>query len=146
MKRISSHVDGGPSQSHENNKVEVFNVGELVDGEIEVLRFFKLKKLEKGRESRIVTVISSASSDDTTEERDDTINNPSVGETKLRACDDTNTIHSMTDETQSTYTDETQSTYTDETKSTCTYETKSTSAYHLLCNALCQEHDCSKTA
>lgn len=97
MNRLTSHVNNGcPIES-----VEVFNVGELVDGEIEVLRFFKLTELEKGEGSRIVTVISSASTDDTTEERDDTINNPSVGDTKLRAYDDTNSIHSMTGETQS---------------------------------------------
>ena len=116
MNRLTSHVnDGCPiestkGQDHENT-VEVFNVGELVDGEIEVLRFFKLTELEKGKGSRIVTVISSASSDDTTEERDDTINNPSVGDTKLRAYYDTNnTIHSMTGETQSTSTYETKCT------------------------------------
>lgn len=129
MNRLTSHVNNGcPIES-----VEVFNVGELVDGEIEVLRFFKLTELEKGEGSRIVTVISSASTDDPTEERDDMINNPSVGDTKLRAYDDTNTIHSMTGETQSN------STLSSRMKSTRLTSVTEESTFDIIA-ALCAVH------
>lgn len=66
--------------------------------------FFKLTELEKEKGSRIVTIISSASTDDSIQKRDDKINNSSVEDKELRACDDINTIKLMAEKTQSTYT------------------------------------------